>query len=83
MVIAQPDCAGDIPSVPVSWYGVASPFAVSGCAGMMMSQFTFAATVTTGLVDVAVGLADALPLADALGLAPSAVCSIFVLCEPP
>ena len=40
--MVQPEAAGDAPSGPVSRYGVASPAAVSGCAGTMISQFTFA-----------------------------------------
>jgi len=48
-----------MPSGPVSWYGVASPAAVSGCAGTMMSQDTLAAAAaaTAGAVD-AVAVAD-------------------------
>jgi hypothetical protein len=51
----QPEAAGVIPPVPVSWYGVASPCAVSGLAGTMMLQDTLAAA--TGVVAVAVGVA--------------------------
>jgi hypothetical protein len=43
--MVQPDCAGVIPSGPVSRYGVARPFADSGFAGTMMSQLTLAAAV--------------------------------------
>src|SRR6516165_629021 len=41
LVIWQPVAAGDPPAAPVSWYGVASPLAVSGCAGTMMSQVSW------------------------------------------
>ncbi|HEY5396881.1 MAG TPA: hypothetical protein VIL16_15950 [Trebonia sp.] len=89
MAIVQPDWAGDIPPVPVSWYGVASPRAVRGLAGTMMSQFTLAAVLTTGVLALAVGLAAALPLgcalplADGLAEAPRADSRRLVLCEPP
>jgi hypothetical protein len=43
LVVVQPDAAGDVPSWPVSWYGVARPRALSGFAGTMMSQLTLAA----------------------------------------
>jgi hypothetical protein len=69
LVIVQPDCAGLMPPVPVSWYGVARPLALSGFAGTMMSQLTLAAAV------VAVEpLADGAALAEelALALAPRA-----------
>jgi hypothetical protein len=69
LVIVQPDCAGLIPPVPVSWYGVARPLALSGFAGTMMSQLTLGAAV------VAVEpLADGAALAEelALALAPRA-----------
>src|SRR5260370_5619601 len=42
LAIVQPKAAGAAPPGPVSWYGVASPAAVSGCAGTMSSQFAFA-----------------------------------------
>jgi hypothetical protein len=48
--MVQPDCAGLIPSGPVSWYGVARPCADSGFAGTMMSQLTLAAVVVAVLV---------------------------------
>ena len=64
LVIVQPDCAAVIPPVPVSWYGVARPVALSGFAGTMMSQLTFAAAVVAGAV---------LPEAEGLAEAPSAV----------
>ena len=34
----QPEAAGEAPSGPVSWYGVASPAALSGSAGTTISQ---------------------------------------------
>ncbi len=43
LAIVHPDAAGVCPFGPVSWYGVARPWAVSGFAGTMMSQLTFAA----------------------------------------
>jgi hypothetical protein len=64
--MVQPDAAGVIPSGPVSWYAVARPFAVSGWAGTMMSQLTFAvAVVATLLVAEGVGVADGLADASA------------------
>jgi len=60
--MVQPDASGDIPSGPVSWYGVARPFAVSGRAGTMMSQLTLAAAAAA-----AGALAEALAEAGALG----------------
>jgi hypothetical protein len=42
LAIVQPEAFGVAPSGPVSRYGVASPAAVSGCAGTMMSQLEFA-----------------------------------------
>jgi hypothetical protein len=48
--MVQPDCAAVIPPGPVSWYGVASPWADSGFAGTMMSQLTLAAVVVAVLV---------------------------------
>jgi len=66
----QPEAAGVIPFAPVSWYGVASPCAVSGLAGTMMAQDTLAAA--TGVVAVAVGVAVAgghgVGVADALAV---------------
>src|SRR5450755_42586 len=50
----QPDAAGVAPPVPVSCHGVASPVALSGFAGTMMLQLTFA-TATGAVVAVAVG----------------------------
>ena len=44
-----------IPPGPVSCHGVARPAALSGSAGTMMSQLTFAAV--TGVVAVALGVA--------------------------
>jgi len=64
--MVQPDASGVIPSGPVSWYAVARPFAVSGWAGTMMSQLTFAvAVVATLLVAEGVGVADGLADASA------------------
>jgi hypothetical protein len=50
----QPDAAGVAPPVPVSCHGVASPVALSGFAGTMMLQLTFA-TATGAVVAVAEG----------------------------
>src|SRR5215471_18194690 len=41
--MVQPEASGDAPFGPVSWYGVASPRAVSGRAGTMITQSVFAA----------------------------------------
>ena len=73
LVISHPDWAGDIPPGPVSRYGVASPCAVSGFAGTMMSQFTLAASVMIGALPVAAGPA-AVPLSDGVWVAPSGDC---------
>src|ERR1700722_15598482 len=60
LAMVQPDWSGDIPSGPVSWYGVASPRADSGFAGTMMSQLTLAAAAAlasaVGSLAVAVAL---------------------------
>jgi len=56
--MVHPDCAGVIPSGPVSWYGVARPCADNGSAGTMMSQLTLAAAVVA--VWVALAVADVL-----------------------
>jgi hypothetical protein len=53
--MVQPDCAAVIPFGPVSWYGVASPWADSGFAGTTMSQLTLAAVVVAVLVADPVG----------------------------
>jgi hypothetical protein len=68
--MVQPDASGVIPSGPVSWYAVARPFAVSGWAGTMMSQLTFAAAVVPPPLGEGVGVADG--LADGLAVAASA-----------
>src|ERR1700761_1293587 len=64
LAIVQPESSADIPSGPVSWYGVARPFADSGFAGTMMSQLTLAAVVVAVLV--ADGATLALPLGHAI-----------------
>ena len=78
LVIVQPDAAGEVPSGPVSWYGVARPLALSGFAGTMMSQLTLAAAAAAAAAAaVVVGAADAAAtapeaLADGLAEAPRA-----------
>jgi hypothetical protein len=42
LAIVQAEAAGEAPSGPVSWYGVASPAALSGSAGTTISQSEFA-----------------------------------------
>src|ERR1700735_3061251 len=79
--ISHPDCAGVCPSVPVSWYGVARPRALSGFAGTMMSQLTLLA-VGVGVVDPD-GAADGAALADGLAEAPSAASPKSVTAECP
>jgi hypothetical protein len=54
LAMVQPEAAGDIPPGPVSWYGVARPWALSGLGGTMMSHDTLAAAVAA----VAVAEAD-------------------------
>src|SRR5271166_610854 len=73
LVIMQPDAAGDVPSGPVSWYGVARPRALSGFAGTMMSQLTLAAGAgaDAGSVADAGAVADAGSVADAGAVAGS------------
>ena len=77
LVIVQPDAAGDVPSGPVSWYGVARPRALSGFAGTMMSQLTLAAAAAAAAGAAAAGAAadaaaSAEALADGLAEAPRA-----------
>jgi hypothetical protein len=87
----HPDAAGLCPFVPVSWYGVDRPWAVSGFAGTMMSQLTFAAAAAGAVaVAVAVGAAlaaltdgDGVAPGEALALAPAAVWLMAVLEGPP
>jgi hypothetical protein len=64
----QPDACGDIPLGPVSWYGVARPWADSGLAGTTSTQLTLAAATAAG-VAVAVALAVALAVGLVVGLA--------------
>src|SRR5579859_3939317 len=47
LIIWQPVASGVPPAGPVSWYGVASPLALSGCAGTMMSQVSSTAVDAT------------------------------------
>jgi len=68
LAMVQPDCAGVIPFGPVSWYGVARPFADSGFAGTMMSQLTLAAVVVAVPV-VAVALGHGVAGAEVVGVA--------------
>jgi len=75
LAIVQPEALGVAPSGPVSRYGVASPAAVSGCAGTMMSQLEFAGGGAAGVADrhgAAVAgaggaVAAPVPVADAAG----------------
>ena len=82
LVISHPDCAGVCPSVPVSWYGVARPRAVSGFAGTMMSQLTLAAAVVVPVLDPD-GATDGEALGDALAEAPRAASPRLVTVERP
>ena len=66
LVIVQPDAAGVVPSGPVSWYGVARPFALSGFAGTMMLQLTLAAVAAAAAGAVALAAPDGAAIADAL-----------------
>ena len=74
----QPDCAGVIPSGPVSWYGSARPCADSGFAGTMMSQLTLAAATAAGLLLVAVALGHGVADAEPVGAAVAAVVGAVV-----
>jgi hypothetical protein len=69
--MVQPEAAGDIPPGPVSWYGVARPWALSGLGGTMMSHDTLAATVAALAVAVADG--HGVAAADAVGAAVAVV----------
>jgi hypothetical protein len=71
LAMVQPEAAGDIPSGPVSWYGVARPWALSGLGGTMMSHDTLAAAVAALAVAVAVG--HGVAVADVVGAAVAAV----------
>src|ERR1700753_1126096 len=74
LAIVHPEASGDAPSVPVSWYGVARPAALSGCAGTMMSQLTLTGSGAGAADADPDGLADGLPAPLALALgAPLAV----------
>ena len=83
LAVVQPDAAGVIPPAPVSCHGVARPAALSGSAGTMMSQLTFAAA-TTGVVAVALGVAlgqgvattDVVGVADAVGVADTVAIAV-------
>ena len=72
LVIVQPDAAGVVPSGPVSWYGVARPFALSGFAGTMMLQLTLTVVARRGAARRRRAAADAEALADGLAEAPRA-----------
>jgi hypothetical protein len=69
LAMVQPDAPGDIPSGPVSWYGVASPWALSGLGGTTMSHDTLAAAAPAVAVADGHGAAEA----DAVGAAVAAV----------
>jgi hypothetical protein len=71
LAMVQPEAAGDIPSGPVSWYGVARPRALSGLGGTMMSHDTLAAAVAALAVAVAVG--HGVAVADVVGAAVAVV----------
>jgi hypothetical protein len=71
LAMVQPDASGDIPSGPVSWYGVASPWALSGLGGTTMSHDTLAAAAAALAVAVADGHGAA--VADAVGAAVAVV----------
>ena len=58
--------------VGLGYVGEASPLALSGFAGTMMSQLTLVVEAVTVPVDVADGLADAEALPDGLAVAPRA-----------
>jgi hypothetical protein len=74
----QPEAAGESPFVPVSWYGVARPWALSGLAGTMISQLTFA--TGAGVVGVADGVAEGQGVAGAVlvGVADAVAVAVAV-----
>ena len=63
LLISHPDRAGVISLGPVSWYGVASPFALSGSAGTMMRQVVFEFMLAVGVV-----VANAAAVSEAVGI---------------
>src|ERR1700753_1386374 len=89
LAIVHPEASGDAPSVPVSWYGVARPAALSGCAGTMMSQLTLTGSGAGAADAHRAGRAEGrpAPLALALGLALAvalaAACWMAVCWAPP
>jgi hypothetical protein len=71
--MVQPDAWALIPFVPVSWYGVDRPFALSGFAGTTMSQDTLAAAAGAVAVAVAVAVGQIVGAADAVAVVVAAV----------
>src|ERR1700751_4779986 len=61
LAMVQPEAAADIPAGPVSWYGVARPWALSGLAGTTMSHDALAAAAA------AVAAADAVAVGQMTG----------------
>jgi hypothetical protein len=83
--MVQPDCAAVIPPGPVSWYGVASPWADSGFAGTMMSQLTLAAVVVAVLVvadAVGHGAAELIGVVGAVPVVAVAVAAVVAVAVP-
>ena len=81
----QPDASGVWPPGPVSRYGVASPAALSGCAGTMISQSAFAAgagAAEAGANAPAVG-AGAVAVADGQGVIVADVARADIVVEDP
>jgi hypothetical protein len=82
--MVQPDCAAVIPFGPVSWYGVASPWADSGFAGTMMSQLTLAAVVAVLVVadTVGHGAAELIGVVGAVPVVAVAVAAVVAVAVP-
>ena len=85
LVMVQPEFAADVPAGPVSWYGVASPRALSGFAGTMMSQlglFDDTAATAGAFAAGAFAAPAAEALADGLAESPAAVWAMCVVLPP-
>jgi hypothetical protein len=79
LAMVQPEASGDIPSVPVSWYGVARPWALIGLGGTMMSHDTLAAAAAALAVAVADG--HGVAVADVVGAAVTGAVAAVVAAD--
>jgi hypothetical protein len=76
--MVQPEAAADIPAGPVSWYGVARPWALSGLPGTTMSHDTLAAAAAAVAAADAVAVGQMTGVAVADAVAPAAVGAVVV-----